>query len=614
MSYLGITRDQIKTKCSKEAFEEGEQIYQNNRVIYARARNDGIEAAVDVISRYEVTRIVEYKGNLESICMCDYNKVGYCKHAVAVLLYLQDNPDKISDDKHEKYDKIRAVLDRMGADHAKKFLTSELEKSKELRERFARATSKKDHSVAENMHKGTDRQKTKDILKGTTAVQRQEFLAVEIEKNKDLRDRFESLVDKHYKKEDYHAMTEQLYKKAAKTPGGKIKDGTMIDFDPIKNIGYKFAVNGNYEEAISVFKGLTEVIAKNMNKVNDPDKYYECYLDESLEFMVEWMDKTKTPTVKRQHLSYLIERLAHSDTVHIAHKYSNELDPELDLDHAHIRRINRMYMKRTDRVFLAMLLKPYIPDTIPARDKNEKEYHIVSMLAKMMVRTLSFTRDKSRDDFIAKHYKDIDSVCLWYIDSLGYPNYGKALQVAEEGVRLFPDNEEIMLKLHDMYRRSNPKYVESLHRIFVHKKTWEHYDELKKLSKRWGAEFESLVLEFGRRGDYDMQVKLFLKEGMHEDAARLVARHGSLDMLEQYRKELASFSHKKYYEAYIKRIDELAKKAHDKATYKSVKKHLKNAKGIQYHRKEVEEFKEFVGMLRARHAKQAEFLDELESF
>ena len=592
-----ITRDQLKSRCEPKPFEEGEQLYRNNRVIYARMRNSEVEAALDGLSKYMVTRLMEYKGRLEYACACGYEDAGYCKHAVAVLLYMQDNKDKLSDDKHERYDKIRTVINGVDEDGVKKFLTSELEKNDEFRERFIRTTRKKTHSVAEVSSKKTaGTQKTQNILKGTTAIRRQEFLTVEMEKSKDLRDRFARLVEKSDKKKDYHAMTEQLYKKAANRSGGR-KKAAKINFDPVNNIGYKFAGNGNYGEAIKVCKGLTEVIAKNMSNASFSDNHYEYCLEESLEFMTSCMNKTNMPAVRRQHLSYLVEKLAHSDTEHIAYQYM------LMLDFA--------CRRHTDYVFLAMLLKPYIPDIIPAKDKDEKGYYIVSILVERMIRALKVTRDKSLEDFLVKYYKDIDDACISYIYHLTNLKDERALQVAEEGVGLFPGNVHIMQMLHKIHKKSNSKYVKSLHRIFVDKKVWKLYDELKKLSKNWNAEFESLVLEFELRGDSDMQARLFLKNGMRGDAARLVARSGSLDMLERYCKDLARFNHKEYHKAYMSQIDELAKSAHGKAEYKSVRNHLENAKSIPHNKKE---FGEFVGMLRARHAGQAKFLNELESF
>ena len=611
-----ITRDQLKSRCEPKSFEEGDQLYQNNRVIYARMRGNEIEAALDGLSKYMVTRIMERKGRLEYACGCDYENAGYCKHTVAVLLYVQDNKDKLSDEKNEKYDKIRTVINSVDEDVVKKFLTSELEKNSELRKRFMHATSKrggkKTHSVAEGMRKKTagTQNKSKNILKGTNITQKQEFLTVEMEKNKDLRDRFARLVDKRGKKEDYHAMTEKLYKKASNKSNGRTKKDMEINFDPVMDIAYEFADYDDYEDAINVCKGLTEVIAKNTEKAGFDDDYYDDYdddyygdyddkygLEEYLEFMVECMNRTKIPAVKRQHISYLIERLAHSDTAQLARLYAFMLDFAC--------------RRTTDYVFLAMLLKPYIPDVIPAMDKDEKEYRIMNILMEKMLKALGITRDKSLNDFLAKHYRDIDKACLRYIYRLRHSDDKRALRVAEEGVRLFPNNESIMLILHEMYKKTDPKYVESLHRVFVHTKAWNYYDELKRCSKNWGAEFASLVCEFESMDDFDMQAGLFLKEDMHGDAAMLVVQQDSLDMLERYHKQLARLHHKEYHEAYIRQIDELAKSARNKTEYKGVKNHLKNAKSVPHHEKE---FGEFIGMLRARHAGQAEFLDELKSF
>ena len=46
--------------------------------------------------------------------------------------------------------------------------------------------------------------------------------------------------------------------------------------------------------------------------------------------------------------------------------------------------------------------------------------------------------------------------------------------------------------LHGMYKKTDPRYAKSLHRLFLQGGSWDHYDELKKIFRYWDGELESI--------------------------------------------------------------------------------------------------------------------------
>ena len=131
------------------------------------------------------------------------------------------------------------------------------------------------------------------------------------------------------------------------------------------------------------------------------------------------------------------------------------------------------------------------------------------------------------------------------------------------------------------------------------------------MSPAWNAEVESIIRKLARERNHYTMIEVLLKEGMLEKAAGIVLRQDDLWTLAKYHDKLCALYPKKYYTAYRKHIDELAKKAHKRDDYRDVKKYLKIMKTVPKHKRE---FGEFVDRLRERHARQPAFLDEIKSF
>ncbi len=534
----GITTDAIRGVCNETSFERGSLYYRQGRVRSVRMQGGVIKATVAGTESYTVT-VTAGSGGLECGCTCPYDWDGYCKHIVSVLLYARDNARKLHKDEKKRRDSVTGALDAATGDQIREFLAEEMENNEDLLDRFAAACGIRRAGMR-----------------------------------------------------DYRAMAESMYGEYGGGRYGRVPYGDEIDFSKIMGLARAHEGRKDYEEAIRAYRELSEVIAENMDMVDDSDGYYGACFSDAIHGMVRCVNRPGA--AKEQHITYMFEKFMLKEPDYFADGYEDAL-----------------YSTCTDAGDLAhweRLLDPHVPDAIPRSDRGWSEHFDAARLVMMKITILERTGSRMLPDMLAKHYRAYDDVCISYIAHLRKKDRRAALRVAEEGAEMFPYSKEIKNILHGLYEKTDPGYAMSLRRFFLRDGSWKHYDELKKSSDDWGRELKSIIDELARGRNHYVLIGMFMRERMTDRAVRLILQCDQLQILEEYHDKVCALYPEECHAAYRKHIDRLAGSARNRECYKHVKEHLRKMKAVPNHRKE---FAEFVGHLRERHARQPAFLDEI---
>lgn len=434
------------------------------------------------------------------------------------------------------------------------------------------------------------------ILDATTGDQIREFLAKEMENNEELLERFTAVFGiRQSRRTDYRAMAESMYKKATRGYRDPVPYDRNIDFGKITRLARAYMDGKDYEEAIRAYRELSEVIAKNMDMVDDSDGYYgDCFAD-AIRGMAECINGQGV--IKEQHITYMFEKFTLDSSDYFVDHYEEAL-----------------YAICTDADDLAhwgRLLEPHVPDTIPDGDNDWYEHSVALRLIMMKIVILEGTGDDRLTKVLAKHYRDDHKICAAYIKHMRERDRQAALSIAEEGVRMFPTGMEIEAILHSLYKKTDPRFAESAERIFLRDGSWKHYDELKKVSRDWDSKLESIIEKLRRMGNYQLLIRVLFRERRTDEAVWLVLQSNSLLILEAHHSKVCELQPEECHAAYKRHIDLDAKGARNRLAYHSIQLHLRMMKSVPGHEKE---FEEFVAYLRKRHARQPAFLDEIKQF
>ena len=432
-----------------------------------------------------------------------------------------------------------------------------------------------------------------DVLDAVTEDQIREFLAEEMKGNEELLERFAAVFGiRRGHRTDYRGMAESMYSESANGYHGQVSYGTEIDFGRITKLARAHEDREDYEEAIRAYRELSEVIAKNMDMVDDSDGHYGMCFSDSICSMAECINRQGT--AKERHIRYMFEKFMLREPDYFEEDYEDAL--------------RAICTSASDLACWEELLDPHVPDAIPSADEGWTGYYNAVRLVMMKITILERTGSQALTDILAKHYRDNHDICTAYIVHMKKKDRQAAMRIAEEGARLFPHITEIRDILHGMYKKTDPRYAKSLRRIFLQDSSWSHYNELKKISRDWDGELESIIRVLAREGNHHVLIKVFLREHMIDRAKQLILQCDSLNILEAYHGKVCELYPEKYHAAYRKHIDSVAKDVRNRDGYRLVKEHLRMMKTVPGHEKE---FREFVEYLRKRHARQPAFLDEM---
>lgn len=219
-------------------------------------------------------------------------------------------------------------------------------------------------------------------------------------------------------------------------------------------------------------------------------------------------------------------------------------------------------------------------------------------------------------ELIEKYYSIDHDFCLLYIHNLEKDDRNEeVVKIAEESLDIFPKHLTVKMRrfLNKYYEGYSPqKLKQNLIALFIQEGKWDDYERLKKLclGQEWKKIFPDIIKGLSKEelSHEDLIVNLFLREELFEDALERVLQSGSLLTLKMFHKDLAVRFPEMYFKAYKELIIPFADSRMERAHYREVAwyfKLMKRIKGFE------EEFRELVGLLKAKYKNRPAFLDEI---
>ena len=544
-------QDQIRGLCTEQSFQRGLRYFEEGRVKITRASSSRIVATVIGTDNYRVEIDLD---DLSAACNCPYDLEGYCKHIVAAFLAIDNEPEKVykmMDERSQELTKMKALLERMEPNILNDFFCREMATHPDLMARFMARFSPTGEGKSLSNYK----------------------------------DEIDSLFDEA---EEYH---------------GLIPYGAELDFAPFENLAEIHIQKEDPLEAAKIYQALTEKIAEKMDHVDDSDGFYGGEFSHSLDAFVECIKLAELETAARKrYIDYLFNRYLLKDPDYFQDDYYDAL--------------KELCTSKEDLDYWKMLLGPHLPETLPEKEQDWSNYHQAKELISMQLYLLSRLKEKA--DFYAlmeKHYRSSSDLCLQYARQLLEDgDCTKAIQIAEEGITLFPDHLSKYLRefLSENYREKDPhKYKEQLLSLFLTSGEWKYYELLKNVATKeeWQKALDKILVHFAAGGyNRGKLIEIYLKEQMHDAAIREVMAQKSISSLRTYHKGLANLYPKEYFEAYKDLIFPFAECRMGRDHYREVVSILKDMKGIKGSEYEVQQI---VERLRNENRRKPAFIDEL---
>lgn len=126
---VNLTEQAIRDRCADAVFERGQNYREEGRIQRIERFDDIITAAVQGSTLYDLT-IEVGTSMINPRCSCPYDGPGDCKHTVAVLLDIMNDPPS------DERDRVQAVLDDVADEELRAFVTDLLATRPELRDQF----------------------------------------------------------------------------------------------------------------------------------------------------------------------------------------------------------------------------------------------------------------------------------------------------------------------------------------------------------------------------------------------------------------------------------------------------------------------------------------------
>lgn len=506
---------------------------------------------------------VDIDHDFESTCTCPYDFGGYCKHIVATLIALAKDYQGVVERGKGEEKRVDDAMQAMSAEQLRDFLKKEFLSNKVLKYNFMI------HATSE-MEAG----------------------------GRSLR--------------DYKEEIRALYDDAS--DDGYIGYGDEIDFTVFVDLGRRFAEKKNFVEAAKVYQALSEVIAENMNMVDDSDGYYGDKFWQAIESLCSCINSLEGEG-KAGYINNLFEKFMKKEPDYFRDDYDEAL--------------RRVCITKDHLELLRKLLWPHLPSSLPDSKKAWSKYYDSMVLLGMQVFVLDglagLGDGESRREFyelLKRHYLQDEEFCLLYSERLEKDGrLDEAIKVAEEGLRRFPANltRELRVFLNRQYETLSPdKYRENLKELFFQEMEWGYYERLKKLSgNQWNSVLQEIVKHFSSRRAVDdyyyyegrtILIDIYMREKMFDAALREVLSRKSVRSLSRYYKYLAERYPKEYYTAYKELLLPYADARTGRDHYHEVASELKKMKAIKGFEKE---FAGYINIFRERYARKPAFLDEM---
>lgn len=291
----------------------------------------------------------------------------------------------------------------------------------------------------------------------------------------------------------------------------------------------------NFHEAATIYQALSEVIAENMEEVDDSNGYYADEFVLTIDDFVYCINRAElNHTEKKKYTKYFFNEYIENDPDYFREYYAYTL--------------KEICYSKDDLEYWKKLLKLHLPKNLP--DISQWcEYYQTKEILKMQLHILDLlSNDKEFYDLIKKYYRQEQEFCLYYVSRLEKDGKSKeAIKVAEEDLSLFSEHltSKIRRSLNRFYKKYSPeKYKQNLVNLFIHNRDWNDYEKLKEICSEedWKKLFSTIINNLSkdrdRFGGEDTIINLYLKEGMFEQALKQVLTKRNLHTLSIYYKYL----------------------------------------------------------------------------
>jgi len=545
-------QNEIRELCTEQSFQRGLGYFKEGHVKITDASSSRIVATVIGTDNYRVEIDLD---KFSAVCNCPYDLEGYCKHIVATFLAIDNEPEKVDrmiDESSVELKKMQALLERAEPKDLKDFFSRELVAHPDLRACFMARFS--------------------PIGEGKSLS--------------DYKDEIDSLFDEA----EEH---------------GYIHYGSDVDFSPFKKLAEVYIQKDDFLEAAKIYQALAEKIAEQMDNVDDSDGYYGGKFSDYLDSFTECIERAELePDAKKGYIDYLFSRYLQNDPDYFRDDYHDAL--------------KSLCTTKEDLNYWKMLLGPHLPNSLPEKDRDWSNYYHAKELISMQLHLLSGLGETT--EFYAlmdKHYRSSHDLCLQYAKQLYEDgDCTKAIQIAEEGITVFPDHLSKGLRefLSENYRERDPlRYKELLLSLFLSSGEWKFYEQLKGAATKeeWQEALDKVLAHFSadRYGKTKL-IEIYLRERMHDDALRLVMAEKSISTLRTYHKKLANLYPKEYFAAYAELIYPFAESQMGRDHYREVVSHLNVMAGIAGFESEMQQI---IERLRIENKRKPAFIDEMKA-
>ncbi|MCK5767251.1 MAG: SWIM zinc finger family protein [Candidatus Atribacteria bacterium] len=548
-----LSMEDIRKLCTETSFQRGLEYFRMGNVTDLEQFGNKITATVEGTRDYTVT-IRADKKTIKTTCNCPYDWGGYCKHIVATIIALSENYPEIKRNKDKKEKNIKKILNNLSFDELKNFLISELENSPHLRNHFIIYFSGK-KSKGKNLNS--------------------------------------------YKKEI------NLSYRETNDPNGYVEYGAEVDFSYIHDLADRYTKAENFPEATTIYQALSEVIAENMEKVDDSDGYYGGEFCLAIDYFINCINEAKLClTEKKKYIDYFFNKYIENDPDYFQEHYNDAL--------------SEICILKNDLEYWKKLLKPHLPKSLPNSEQWSEYYQAKELLLTQLYLLDSLNYEKEFYELVKKYYRHEEEFCLSYINRLEKDNECKeAIKIAEESLNLFPEHMLIKIRrfLNRFYKKHSPeKYKQNLINLFIQNRDWNDYERLKEICSKeeWNEKILSIIInnlsKDRDRFSSDLIINIYLKEKIFEKALELVLAKKSLFTLDTYYKDLSVKFPEKYFKVYRDLLIPFADIKMGRSHYREIVNYLikmKKIKGFE------EEFNELVSLLKGKYAKRPAFLDEM---
>ncbi|GGN91961.1 SWIM zinc finger family protein [Haloarcula pellucida] len=221
---MPIDEAEVRERCTDAVFERGQNYRAKGRIGRLARFGEVVTADVQGSRSYDVTVDLSTTA-FEATCTCPYDGPGICKHVVAVLLDVAEQPPA------DERDQIAGLLDDAPADELQSFLLDELTRDPDLRDRFRARFDDEGRSVEE------------------------------------YRDDVDQLFDDHTV--EYPVVTE------------------AIDFSHFFEQAEQYRSRDRYSEAATIYRAVAEGIETNENRIDAAYDHYARTFQTALDGYVE---------------------------------------------------------------------------------------------------------------------------------------------------------------------------------------------------------------------------------------------------------------------------------------------------------------------------------------